>query len=342
MHCLKVNIKEGEKLRRYLLDRELLNREYKLKREDNYLYLPIKSKFDNKVKKEINTLFNNVELLELEDREFSSRYPKKQMNFREYLIKNFKREIEEGKISLSYDIIGKIAIIQISDGIDKCLREEIGINALKLIPSIESVFRRKSNIEGIYRTRKLELLAGKYDTLTLYKENGYRLWVDVEKVYFSPRLGWERKRIMERVNSEDVVIDMFCGVGPFSMACKNAKKIYSIDINPNAIDLLKRNILLNKLQNKIIPILGDVRDVEVIGNRVIMNLPMYSHLFIDKALSMVEDNGIIHYYTIGKDFNNAMNLFQSKCDCQVIERRIVKSYSSREYVLVLDIKVNKI
>jgi hypothetical protein len=98
---------------------------------------------------------------------------------------------------------------------------------------------------------------------------------------------------------------------------------------------------VNRLQNKIIPILEDAKKVNVRGNRIIMNLPKYAHLFVDKALDIVEENGVIHYYTIGKDFNDAIELFKSKCECEILEKRIVKSYSPREYVLVLDIKVKK-
>ncbi|AXI24982.1 SAM-dependent methyltransferase [Methanofervidicoccus sp. A16] len=342
MYCCKVDRKEGEKVRRCLLDKGLLNREYKIKRVGDALYIPLIDTLEPTLEDELRSLFGNIEFLEVKDEEFQRRRgSKKEMSFREYLLNNFKEEIEKGWVSLSYDVIGSIVILQISEEVDKDTRKKIGENALKLIPSIKTVFRKKSSIEGDYRIRKLELLAGEYNTLTLYKENSYRLWVDVEKVYFSPRLGWERKRIMEMTSPKDVVVDMFCGVGPFSIACRNAKKVYAIDINPYAIELLKRNIELNKVKDKIVPILDDVRNVDVSGNRVIMNLPKYSYKFVDKALDIVEDGGIIHYYTIDKDFKGAEKIFESKCDYEVLGKRIVKSYAPREYVIVLDVKVNK-
>ncbi|HIQ39027.1 MAG TPA: class I SAM-dependent methyltransferase family protein [Methanothermococcus okinawensis] len=342
MYCCKVYRKEGERIRKYLLDIGLLNREYKIKREGDFLYIPLIRRLEPTLEEELRSLFSNIEFLELENEEFQRRrYGKKEMSFRDYLLNNFKEEIKKGLVSLSYDVIGSIVILQISEDVDTETRKEIGENALKLIPSVKTVFRKKGSIEGDYRIRKLELLAGEYNTLTLYKENGYRLWVDVEKVYFSPRLSWERKRIMEKVSPKDVVVDMFCGVGPFSIACRKAKKVYAIDINPHAIELLKRNIELNRVKDKIVPILDDVRNVEVSGNRVIMNLPKYSYKFVDKALDIVEDGGVIHYYTIGKDFKDAERVFESKCDYEIVGRRIVKSYAPREYVIVLDVKVNK-
>ncbi|MDK2790071.1 MAG: tRNA (guanine37-N1)-methyltransferase [Methanothermococcus sp.] len=357
--CVKVPVENGEKTRKVLLENNILDKSYRIKKEGNYLYIPLNSAGLKLRKSEIfessrlrkPSVFESswdsgiddlgLEIVELNEDELEKVERKKSESFKDYLLKNFEKEIEEGIIAHSYDVVGDIAILQISDEMDLETRKEIGKAALKLIPSVKTVFRRKSEILGDFRVRELEHLAGEYKTLTLYKENGYRLWVDVEKVYFSPRLGWERKRIMDKVNYDDIVVDMFCGVGPYSIACKNAKKIYSIDINPDAIELLKKNIELNHLENKIVPILEDVRKVDVKGNRVIMNLPKYAHEFVDKALDIVEENGVIHYYTIGKDFEDAEKLFGSKCEFEILEKRIVKSYSPREYVLAIDFKILK-
>jgi len=376
--CVKVPVENGEKTRKVLLENNILDKSYRIKKEGNYLYIPLNSAGLKLRKSEIEvnpkdllthenlsgfrrvfessrlrkpSVFESswdsgiddlgLEIVELNEDELEKVERKKSESFKDYLLKNFEKEIEEGIIAHSYDVVGDIAILQISDEMDLETRKEIGKAALKLIPSVKTVFRRKSEILGDFRVRELEHLAGEYKTLTLYKENGYRLWVDVEKVYFSPRLGWERKRIMDKVNYDDIVVDMFCGVGPYSIACKNAKKIYSIDINPDAIELLKKNIELNHLENKIVPILEDVRKVDVKGNRVIMNLPKYAHEFVDKALDIVEENGVIHYYTIGKDFEDAEKLFGSKCEFEILEKRIVKSYSPREYILAIDFKILK-
>lgn len=329
----------GEKTRKIMLDNNLLSKIYKLKKEGEFLHIPLTSSdFDKKLFEDENIDF---EISELDENEISKIDVEKKTSFKDYLLKNFKIEVEGNSIAHAYDIIGDIVILQISEEIAPNIRKQIGENALKLIPSVKAVFRRESDVKGDFRVRDLEHLAGEEKTLTLYKENGYRLLVDVSKVYFSPRLGWERKRIMDLVSSDDVVVDMFCGVGPYSIACANAEKIYSIDINPDGIELLKQNIVLNNFENKIVPILEDVRNVDVKGTRVIMNLPKYAHEFVDKALEIVEDGGIIHYYTVGAEFSEGIELFKSKCDCEVVDKRIVKSYSPREYVFVIDFKILK-
>ncbi|AEK19220.1 tRNA (guanine(37)-N1)-methyltransferase Trm5b [Methanococcus maripaludis] len=337
--CIKVNFKLGEKTRKIMLDNHLLSKNYKLKKEGEFLYIPLtSSNFDKKIFEDENIEF---EISEIDETKISKIDVEKKTSFKDYLLNNFKNEVEGNSIAHAYDIVGDIVILQISEEIAPEIRKKIGENALKLIPSVKAVFRRESDVKGDFRVRDLEHLAGEEKTLTLYKENGYRLLVDVAKVYFSPRLGWERKRIMDLVTFDDIVVDMFCGVGPYSIACKNAEKIYSIDINPDGIELLKQNIVLNSLENKIVPILEDVRNVDVKGTRVIMNLPKYAHEFVDKALEIVEEGGTIHYYTVGADFDEGIELFKSKCECEILDKRIVKSYSPREYVFVIDFKILK-
>ena len=331
--CAKVYIKEGEKIRKKLLEKNLLNKDYKIKKEGDYLLMPLNIENEEDVKNLSEDLGIDIVEKDIKPKEI-----KRKASFREVISKRFRKEIDEGLIALSYDIIGDLVILQISDEIDEKTRKEIGEIAYKLIPC-KGVFRRKSEVKGEFRVRELEHLAGENRTLTMHKENGYRLWVDIAKVYFSPRLGGERLRIGKKVDIDDVVVDMFAGVGPFSIACRNARKIYSIDINPHAIELLKKNIKLNKLEHKIIPMLNDVREVDVKGNRVIMNLPKYAHEFVDKALEIVEKGGVVHYYTIGEDFEDAIKLFESKCECEVLEKKIVKSYSPKENVLAIDFKI---
>jgi tRNA (guanine37-N1)-methyltransferase len=112
-------------------------------------------------------------------------------------------------------------------------------------------------------------------TETIHKENGIRLKIDINKAYFSPRLQTERQRVIEQVKPGETVIDMFCGVGPYSIAiAKKAREVYAIDHNPAAIKLLKENIKLNKVTN-VKALKGDA--LELIktlpkADRIIMNL----------------------------------------------------------------------
>ena len=164
-------------------------------------------------------------------------------------------------IPSSYDLVGSILIF--SDFPKQLAKKEkiIGNALLKLHKNIKSVFKKTKKYSGKYRTPKLKLLAGQKNKETLYKENNVRLKLNVEKVYFSPRLSEERKRIFQQVKNEELILVMFsgCSVYPITIA-KNtkAKEIYGIEINPTAHKYALENLKLNKINN-IKLIKGDVK-----------------------------------------------------------------------------------
>ena len=82
---------------------------------------------------------------------------------------------------------------------------------------VKTVFIQTSRIAGDFRIRDLKLVAGENKTTTKYKESGCVFAVDVEKCYFSPRLLHERSRIAHLVSNGETVVNMFAGVGCFSI-----------------------------------------------------------------------------------------------------------------------------
>jgi tRNA (guanine37-N1)-methyltransferase len=143
---------------------------------------------------------------------------------------------------------------------------------------------------------------------------------------------------------------MFAGVGPFSLAI--AKKVnatvYSIDINPDAIELLRSNISLNRLKGKILPICGDAltasREIVGIADHVIMNLPGSSLRFMDAAVSLLKPSGgLLHIYMFSSDpeFSHAEKLVKEalKARCgqvDIKELRVVKEVAPRKWQIAVD------
>ena len=80
-----------------------------------------------------------------------------------------------------------------------------------------------------------------------------RFMVDVEKCYFSPRLSTERARIADLVEDGEVVLNMFAGVGPYSITIAKRKKaeVYSNELNEAAYRLHLENNRLNKVEERI-------------------------------------------------------------------------------------------
>ena len=255
----------------------------------------------------------------------------------------------------AFDQIGDIIIVRIPDSLVS-KKKIIGKILLEQVKTAKSVFYQSSPVEGDFRTRNLQLIAGEKKTETEYRENGCRFLVDVEKAFFSPRLSTERERISNLVNDDDVVINMFGGVGMFSiLAAKKTRCIvYNIDINPTASKLCEENIKLNKLKGDVISLNGDSTAIinEQLQNkadRVLMLLPERSDEFLDTAISSLKKNGFIHYYShihaekkqdapkLSEDHFLSINKTQAK----IISSKNVRPIGPRFYQTVIDVKIQK-
>jgi len=149
---------------------------------------------------------------------------------------------------LSFDVIGDIAIVKgfLSSDEDNSKYIDI-INSNK---HIKTVLCQKDGIDGKFRLSKLEWVLGDRRTNTTHQEYGCRFYVDLKYVYYSPRLSFERMRISQDINPQEIILNMFGGVGSFSILIARytrTSKIYSIDINPKAVQYTLKNINLNQL-----------------------------------------------------------------------------------------------
>ena len=112
-----------------------------------------------------------------------------------------------------FDYIGDIAVISIPPELG-AYREAIVSNILSMRGNTRAVLNKVSKLEGERRVAHFELLAGE-SAETFHRENGYTYRMDVRKVFFNPRLYWERARVASKVLSGESVLIPFAGVGPF-------------------------------------------------------------------------------------------------------------------------------
>lgn len=259
----------------------------------------------------------------------------------------------------SYDVVGDIAIIRIRDELKekgKLIASAI-MNANK---HINTVLRQTSGVSGTFRLRDLEWIGGEKKTSTVHVEHGCQFHVDLATSYFSPRLSYERMRIAHLVQPDETVVNMFAGVGCFSIIIakhSKANRIYSIDINPDAIRLMKENIRLNKLENRVIPIEGDAKviiETEFVGkaDRVLMPLPEKAYEYLNSAMKALKPSGgWIHFYdSIHADKRDAAvpqiitkvseRLEHLKVDSKIPNSRIVRMIGPNWYQLALDIMIS--
>ena len=262
---------------------------------------------------------------------------------------------ESQELISSFDQIGDIIIVRIPDSL-LSKKELIGETLLNEVKIAKSVFYQSSPVEGDFRTRNLEVIAGENKTETEYKEFGCKFTVDVENAFFSPRLSTERERISNLVQNGEIVVNMFAGVGMFSIMIAKKKKctVYSIDINPIAAKLCERNILSNKILGNVISINGDAaktiqEQLENKSDRTLMLLPERSDEFLKSAIDATKSCGIIHYYShihadkkseAGK-LSEEHYLQVTPVKSEILGSKIVRPVGPRYYQTVVDVKISK-
>ena len=206
-------------------------------------------------------------------------------------------------IPKSFDTIGDIILFSEFPKTKK--EKQLGEYVLKKFPHIKVIAKKTEAHSGKYRLKKVKIIAGEKRKITLHKENGILLKLDIEKCYFSPRLANERMRIFNQIKKDETVLVMFSGISPYTiLLAKKAKEVYGIEANPIAHKYAQENVKLNKVPNvtlfkvdvkKIIPKLNKKFD------RIIMPLPKTAESFLELALTKLKEKGIIHMYTFLKE-----------------------------------------
>jgi len=206
-----------------------------------------------------------------------------------------------GRVSSGVDVVGDIAIVRL-EGFSASEKGRVADALLQELKNVRVVMEQKGGIEGEYRLRTLRHLAGERRSTTVHRENGCSYRVDVAKCYFSPRLSTERLRIAEVASPNERVLNMFAGVGPFSIPIAKIRgaRVLSCELNEYAARLHSENDAMNKVDALVEVVNGDAADLPGITkkkfDRVIMPLPSEANRFLPTALAMAKKGGTIHYY----------------------------------------------
>ncbi len=347
MKCLKVPIKKGEETLKILRQHSLKADGFKIMRENGFLLIPVKETVTVKDLENVRNRIGSLELVECK----VEKVEQKKISITDFLRGKLPEELLNF-IPSSFDVIGHVAIVKIPLELKK-YEQLIGQALIETHKNIKTVLAKETAVTGKFRLRDFRLIAGENKTETIHKEYGCSFFLDVKKTFFSPRLANEHFRISSLVNEGETIVDMFAGVGPFSIliAKKHRNvKVYAIDANPDAIEYLKRNIALNKVEDKVFPILGDVEEAsksiekEKI-NRVIMNLPEESFRYLKTACNLLKVGGIIHFYCF-EDEPNPLEKASRKLkeavktvsgrDGKIIFGKLVKEVAPRRWMIGLD------
>jgi len=348
--CLKVPKTDGAKVIKTAYRLGLINKELEVQRDDAYVYVPLAR---NPSKDEVQTFQEQTANVEVTTFTFPER-EKHPATFIDFLENKLPPHLL-ACLPRAMDFVGDIAIIEIPPELE-AYKEAIGDAILQAHKNVRTVLAKAGAIRGEYRTREYIIIAGEPKTETVHKEHGCQYHVDLAKAYFSPRLSHEHKRVASMVKEGETVIDMFAGVGPFSILIAKTHenvKVYAIDKNPDAISLLKRNVRLNRVDGKVHPILGDAKHVvrqqlRGLADRVIMNLPEKAIEFVKAACEALKtEGGILHFYSFVKEGEPLEKLKQqfiaevekSGKTAKIFSTRFVRETAPYEWQAVLDAEI---
>jgi len=257
----------------------------------------------------------------------------------------------------SLERLGDVVIV---DEDDPDRAAEIAEAVMESDLPVRSVLNRASKIKGELRVRDWELLAereapdtDRSPTETVHREYGHEFLLDLDAVYFSPRLATERHRVVDQIEADERVVDMFAGVGPFAIpAASRGAEVVAVDLNETAVDYLRENARRNGVSDSITAIAGDVRavvdDYHGWADRLVMNLPHSAGAFLETAVDLAGEECVIHYYDIQHDsepFGPGIEAIRAAAepeyDVGVETEHVVRSYAPHELNVCLDVRLTR-
>ncbi|WP_247002168.1 class I SAM-dependent methyltransferase [Halosolutus gelatinilyticus] len=325
--CVRVPREQGEATRSRLADADLIDDDYDITvaDEEGVLYIPVTD--PDAAPDDLDVVSRDV--------------PERETQTRPADLLGFEP---------SYERLGDVVLLD-EDSEERALQLAQAIVDSDL--PVETVLNKQSKVKGETRVRDWELLAGE-STETVHREYGCEFLLDLDAVYFSPRLATERYRVAEQVAADDRAFDMFAGVGPFVVPfAKRSAECVGVDINGTAIEYLRENARRNGVADRITAVHGDVREVageyEDWATRLVMNLPHSADEFLDTAIELAGDDCVLHYYDIQHEdapFDPGERAIRAAAgaeyDVTVETRRIVRSYAPHEVNVCLDVRLERV
>ncbi|WP_424001382.1 class I SAM-dependent methyltransferase [Haloarcula salina] len=271
----------------------------------------------------------------------------------------------------SWAVLGSVVLVEMGDSPRP---QEVGEALLSLHGEADTVLARHG-ISGEHREPSVEVVAGVGDTETVHTEHGTRYAMDLSEVMFSPGNKTERKRMGELVAAEERVLDMFAGIGYFTLPMARAgARVTAVERNPTSFRFLVENVRLNGVDERVHAYRADCRDVVRAGltegkgretderdaerpvsqgfaeerraDRVVMGF-YEAHEYLDSALAALAPGGVLHMHEATPDplvFDRPLDRLEAAAadagrSVEVLDTRRVKEYSEGVAHVVVDARI---
>ena len=256
----------------------------------------------------------------------------------------------------SWAVVGSVVLVEL----DETPRPaEVGEALLALHGEADTVLAR-NGIDGVHREPDVTVVAGEGDTETVHTEHGTEYALDLADVMFSPGNKAERARLGDVVATDERVLDMFAGIGYFTLPMARAgAEVTAVEHNPAAFRYLVENTMRNGVGDLVEPYRADCRDVIDAGidggpvDRVVMGHYDATEpddggfVYLDHALDALAPDGVVHVHETTPEslgFERPIErLGAAAADAgrsvEVLETRRVKSHSEGVAHVVVDARV---
>ena len=350
--CIRTAKKEGEKTLALANRLRLINKDLEIQRDRKFIYIPLAKQPSAE---KLRTLREQVANCRVSTSSFPER--KKPRTSLTQILENKLQPRLLASLPRAIDFVGDIAIVEVPLELDT-YKPAIGEAIMKMNQNVRTVLAKASAVGGTYRLREFTVIAGEPRTETVHREYGCQYAVDVAKAFFSPRLSFEHRRVASLVEEDETIVDLFAGVGPFSIQIAKKRQnvtVYAVDVNPDAVEYLKKNIRVNRVIGQVHPILGDARQVVKsrlcgVADRTIMNLPEKAIQFVDVACETIKPSGgAVHFYSFVNKPDSLENLKTRfteavKKSGRSVEKapfsRLVRETAPHEWQAVLDVRIH--
>jgi tRNA wybutosine-synthesizing protein 2 len=246
-----------------------------------------------------------------------------------------------------WEMLGDVLIAKFPERLRSHLKRIARSYAAEL--GAKTVLDERGYIDGVFRTPRMEIVFGS-ETVTVHREGPILYKLDAAKLMFSSGNFDEKKRMGELDCTGETVVDMFAGIGYFTLPLAklaHAKRVIACEINPLAHSFLRQNLVLNRVESVVETYLGDNRTLpyEDVAERIIMGYIGSTEASLPKAFSLIKKGGIIHYHdvcSIDEIPGKLVAAFTRAADgrsFEVLQVKEVKTYAPSKSHMVIDVRV---
>ncbi|MBS3781171.1 MAG: class I SAM-dependent methyltransferase family protein [Candidatus Thermoplasmatota archaeon] len=323
---LRVSKEKGQETLQELKDRGNLDPERSIRSEGDELLFPVKEG-------------GNCSETEPEFREENIN-PYERIKYKIGLPESKKRSLPD-----KWEKIGDVLLIKLPDELMEH-KEQIGEVYADVLDA--KTVMLQGSIKGQKREPEVKKIYGD-ETETVHIENDILYKLDTAELMFSSGNIDERIRMAEEVEKDEVIVDMFAGIGYFSLPMAvhgEPEKVFSLEINPTAFHYLRENVALNHVEDIVKPWHGDNRDFSLKGaDRVVMGYLHETWKYLDKAGEFLDGEGIIHYHTRCSDSGYPDQVISEieknlNPDFDLLGIKNVKSYAPHVFHVVVDLELH--